>query len=421
MKKYFKYICALALVAMASMSLSSCSEDSLGPTIFPDVSEEIDPNSYTYKFDKWLKDNYLDVYNLEFLYKFEDVGTDMNYNLEPARLSNSIDLAVLTKYLWFDAYESVSGSKEFVKAYGPRIIMLIGSAAINPTTHTEILGLAEGGIKVSLFKVNEMDEFMKLDDMDETMKQLNKYYFKTMHHEFAHILHQRKSIPHEFQIISTGHYDAQNWQSRPDGYVNSLGFVTAYGSSEIREDFAEIIANYITMTQEQLDTVRINAQRGWEKVVEKDEYGQEYDAYYCFYCYFNNEPGEGNFKGVPENEIDTLEDGTLIFHHYKKGKGKITTEDAKHYYDEDGNLCDEEGYLLVGPKDKEVRVPMDLFVYPVEDYDEVDGLAVLEQKLTIARTWFKEQWGLDLDKLREEVQYRQLNLNLPELRKQVTD
>ena len=52
MKKYFKYLSALALVAIVAMSLSSCGEKGLGETIFPDVTEELDPNSYTYNFDK---------------------------------------------------------------------------------------------------------------------------------------------------------------------------------------------------------------------------------------------------------------------------------------------------------------------------------------------------------------------------------
>ena len=48
MKKYFKYISALALVAIAAMSLTSCGEKGLGETIFPDVDDQLDPNSYTF-------------------------------------------------------------------------------------------------------------------------------------------------------------------------------------------------------------------------------------------------------------------------------------------------------------------------------------------------------------------------------------
>ena len=55
-----------ALVALLGMSWTSCKKDTLGPTIFPDVDETIDPDSYTYQLDKWLKINFLDVYNLDF-------------------------------------------------------------------------------------------------------------------------------------------------------------------------------------------------------------------------------------------------------------------------------------------------------------------------------------------------------------------
>ena len=95
----------------------------------------------TYQLDKFLRENYLNVYNLDFRYKMQDVGTDMNYNLVPATYANSVDLAVLTKYLWFDVYGKIV-YPDFLKLYGPRIIHLIGSPAYNPTSGTMILGLA---------------------------------------------------------------------------------------------------------------------------------------------------------------------------------------------------------------------------------------------------------------------------------------
>ena len=195
MKKIRYYISALLLVAVTAMSLTSCGEDKLGPTIFPDVDETLDPTSYTYQLDKFLKENYLDKYNLTFLYKMPDISTNMNYNLVPAEYSNSIDLAVLCKHLWFDVYDKIAG-EDFLKIYGPRIILLIGSPAINPSSGTEIVGLAEGGIKISLFKVNSMDI--------NNFQLMNELYFHTMHHEFTHILHQTKTYPTEFNTISVG-------------------------------------------------------------------------------------------------------------------------------------------------------------------------------------------------------------------------
>ena len=64
--KFFKYMSTISLAVAALMATTSCSDDELGDTIFPDTTTELDPNSYTYKFDKWLKQEYLDVYNLDF-------------------------------------------------------------------------------------------------------------------------------------------------------------------------------------------------------------------------------------------------------------------------------------------------------------------------------------------------------------------
>jgi substrate import-associated zinc metallohydrolase lipoprotein len=411
MKKYFKYISALALVAIAAMSLSSCSEKGLGDTIFPDVSDELDPNSYTYKFDKWLKENYLDVYNLEFQYRLQDNETNMNYNLEPATLENAVDLAVLAKYMWFDVYEEVSGSKEFVKMYGPRIIMLVGSPAINPQTGTIIVGLAEGGIKVTLLHVNSMNPM--------NIYALNGDYFHTMHHEFTHILHQTKTIPREFQLISLGRYDALNWQDRNAGVVHSLGFVTPYGSSEIREDFAEISANYITKTDAEWARIWLEAGRGYATDGDEDSEEMSNLTYYCFYYFENNDAtNEENKKYIEEYRVQENEDGTYIYkNQYQRGVTPITTGEDGNRYDANGNLCDNAGFVL----DKNGnRIPIQVF--PVEDKDGVDGVAILEQKINIVRLWFKEQWGLDLDAIRSAVQNRVTTFDaakLDELRQQV--
>ena len=377
MKKIQYYISALLLVAVAAMSLSSCSEDKLGPSIFPDVDETLDPSSYTYKLDKFLKVNYLEKYNLTFLYRMPDISTNMNYNLVPATYENSIDLAVLCKHLWFDVYDKVAGP-DFLKMYGPRIILLIGSPAYNPQSGTEIVGLAEGGIKVSLFKVNELHRFFNNPYM------MNEYYFKTMHHEFAHILHQTKTYPNEFNTISIGHYDSNNWQDRSEGQVASLGFVTTYASSEFREDFAETIANFIVKTDAEWAYILDQASRGWASGDEDDVTSQ----FFCYYYYPDNDATKDLVYVTEYNVfIEVDEDGTV--HKYWRNNR-----------DKDGNR---------------------IVVYDVEDKDGIDGVEAIMQKVQIAREWFKTAWNLDLDALREEVQYRQSHYDITELRKLVYD
>ncbi len=307
--KIKKYI-QIALIGALIMGSVSCNKDELDSnSIFDTTGETLDPNSASYQLDKWLQDNYLTPYNLDFRYKMQDVGTDMDYNLVPATYAKSVDLAVLTKYLWFDVYDKIV-SPEFLKAYGPRIIHLIGSPAFNPANGTMILGLAEGGLKVSLFRVNSLDE--------TDFNMLNEYYFKTMHHEFAHILHQTKTYPREFNLISTAYYAPNDWQERDPRVVASMGFTSPYASSEAREDFAETIANYITLTDAQWTQLLDWATKDW-----------------------NNTP------------------------------------------------------------------------------DGVDGKEIILQKVAIARQWFSEAWDINLDELRKEVQYRQNNFKIDELRDEV--
>lgn len=372
--KLSKYISSFVLAASAAMAFTSCSDEKFTETIFPETGDGLDPNAYTYKFDKWLKQEYLDVYNLEFRYKMQDVGTDMNYNLVPAEYDKAQDLAVLVKYLWFDAYKEVAGGEVFLQAYGPRIIHIIGSPAYNPQTGSMVLGLAEGGIKVSLFRVNSLD----LTDFS----QLNEYYFKTMHHEFAHILHQTKSIPQSFYTISTGRYDDNNWQDQVEGRMNSLGFVTTYASSQLREDFAETLANYVTKTDAQWARMMELAARGWESPAGNES--AKPGDYYCFYFYPNNDASQSK-SYLDESQIRKRDDGT----YYYPG-----------HYDTSGN---------------------DIEVYAVEDTDGVDGVAIINQKVSIVRQWLDEEWGIDLDKLREVVQRRQLNYNIEELRKAIDE
>ncbi|MDE7350318.1 MAG: hypothetical protein K2N25_04570 [Muribaculaceae bacterium] len=384
--KLSKYIIA---ALMAPCLLASCDDDKLGPTIFPEVSDEPDPTSYTYKFDKWINMNFRDIYNVDFKYLMEDVEADMQYNLVPATYDNARDLALLTKYLWYDSYKELTG-EDFIKSYGPRILHLVGSPAYNPQTGTETLGLAEGGLKVTLFKVNEMD----LDDIN----MLNEYYFRTMHHEFGHILHQTKSYPTDFNLLSTGRYDDSSWQSKQPGYVASLGFITPYASSQAREDFAETIANYLTRTPDQMELILWMSQQGWTTGSDKaeGELEDENADYYCYYYY--DDPAD------PESKHYFFYSQEKAYNNYRmgmvgeRGEYLTTVEEVEAYLD----------------KMRETRE-----IYPVEDKDKINGYDVIMQKQSIARNWFTDQWKISFDDLRNIVQRRQKDFDIQALRNEV--
>ena len=205
------------------VTFAACSDDDLDPnSIFDD--SEVGRSFRTLLHRRLISsgcvlgDDSLRVpYNCALTYRMKD-DDRQELQLVPAKYENSVDLAVLCKYYWFDVYYSVVPDKDFLKKYGPRILHFIGSSAVNPANHTEVLGLAESGIKISLYKLNAMNL--------NSIKHLNDRYFHTMHHEFAHVLHQTKTYPKEFDQLSNGHYDAIGWQDRNAAEVASLGFTT---------------------------------------------------------------------------------------------------------------------------------------------------------------------------------------------------
>jgi hypothetical protein len=240
-----KKIYSLVLAAIVALSVTSCSnDDPKDDTIFPTTTTPNDP------FDKWLEANYTYPYNVDFKYKMEDVYSDMKYHLVPADSAKSAKLAIITKFLWFDAYAECVGP-DFVKANVPRIIHLIGSPAYNSGQGTMVLGTAEGGLIVTLYMVNKLTNQM-LTDYDT----MNEYYFHTMHHEFTHILNQKKPYSENFQHITESGYISGDWYRKNQRMANTQGFVTPYAMSEAREDFAEMLSVYVTTPPS-----------GWQKIM----------------------------------------------------------------------------------------------------------------------------------------------------------
>ena len=424
MNKSRLYIISLLLCGAALMTLPSCSDDDFGPSIFDEKVDELDPNSVTYEFDKWLEDNFRKPYNIRYIYKMEDVGTNMNYNFVPANYNNAVDLALLVKYLWLDAYSAVAqDGADFLKQNAPRVIHVIGSAAMSPSSGTETFDLANGGVKVSLFKVNQMSTIRE-NDPTGWFKTMNTYYFASMHRVFSTILYQKINYPKEFDEISNSKYDVTSWSTRGgtdhDGVVNSLGFVTKYASQAKSTDFQEIVAQRVTMTDEQWETMLDLAAKGWHAV----PLSNGTTAYASHYYFTNNRSGDDNKAYIlpslnldyASNEAgDTLTLLKLGKPQYQTAEGKVTTEkiyDASGNYVRDLNTDETGAQVKRGPDGTWLAIDakgefIPIKVYPVEDEDEVDGATAILQKLSLATKWFSDQWGVDIEKLRAFVQKRQ--------------
>ena len=227
---------SLALLLPLVGALSSCSKDTpSGATIFP--TTPVARNT----FERWLLKNYTNPYNIDFQYKLKDGETDLTYNLVPADSAKTAKLAMITKFLWFDAYNEVVGP-DFLKESAPRIIVAVGSSAYT-RQRTEVVGSAEGGYKVTLNKINALT-----DELLHDYSAMTESYFHTMHHEFTHILNQRKPYNPGFDLVTQSGYVSGNWLNVSTRDARRAGFVSPYAMMNGAEDFAEMLSFYVTYT-----------------------------------------------------------------------------------------------------------------------------------------------------------------------------
>lgn len=238
MKKYLLY----ALLAVSTgTALVSCSEDDLSAESVITIDKK-----QANDFDKWLTAIFVNPYNLEFKYRYEYKETDANYYTVPAELNQAIEMAHLVKYLCLESYDEVAGI-DFTRNYFPKMIFTIGEWEYR-NNGTFILGTAESGKKILLTGVNYLDTYKS------SPAALNHFYFKTIHHEFTHILNQTKEYSAEFKLITGNSYVADSWSKEPFdvGYLER-GFISDYAQHSDTEDFAEMMSLYVTNSKEQWD------------------------------------------------------------------------------------------------------------------------------------------------------------------------
>lgn len=253
----------LVLLFAATVAFTGCNEDDLSPTSVININnpQDNEDSEESKSFDAWLDKNYTQEYNIRFQYRYNDKETDLTYNVIPASFAESKALARLIQHIWLEVYAEAVG-KEFIKTYSPRVIQLIGSYEYN-ANGSIIKGTAEKGLKIMLYGVNNLDIDNPRINVDNPYEEkeakpidLNCWFFNTMHHEFCHILTQTKNYSPDFQTISSGRYHSTDWINVKDPDAAKEGFVTGYASGEYNEDFAEVYANYVTLSP-----------AGWQKII----------------------------------------------------------------------------------------------------------------------------------------------------------
>jgi substrate import-associated zinc metallohydrolase lipoprotein len=402
MKKIISLLSIAAIVA----AFSSCrSEDDLTDSIFDTTVPVVDPSKATAPFDQWLYDNFVKPYNVEVQYQFNYPASDLSFQLAPADYNRSQLLAHMIRYLFYDVYTKFAGD-EFMKLYGPRIFHFIGSTGYNATSGTEVLGTAAGGVKITLYNVNEMKPFsdnVQYNNDDITV--LNERYFHTMHHEFSHILHQTKAYPVAFGQVTSSTYDPMTWQERDSVITHQLGYVTHYASSATYEDFVETLSCIITDTDHRWMNRIIDACCRGMRQGDREEVLTLVDSLGVRSLDVPERPWN-HFKLLKQTHV--FNENTNEYDVDTTYVPEFFRNTATVYNSKSGSNVAKYKYTTF-KEFNSFREFLDWVPYTTDA--AVNGINALLKKINIATEWYTDRWGLHAFELREEVRYRQDHIN----------
>ncbi len=412
MKKTLLYMVCMAVMTTAFTACGN--DDDFTASIYDTSIPVVDPNATTYPFDQWVYDNFTKPYNVEIQYQFDLPASDHSFQLVPAEYKRSQVLAHFIRYLFYDVYTKYAG-EDFMRQYGPRIFHFIGSSGYNPNKGTEVLGTASGGVKITLYKINDLKGYVPGSTVygGEDMDELNQNYFHTMHHEFSHIQHQTKPYPITYGQITSSTYDPVDWGDRDSLASHTMGYVTQYGSSANYEDFVETLSCIITDSDlrwmRRIIRATIPGFRAGDKEdiqelvanlgIDANKAGAEWTKF-SIYDEKKYDVELGTYQ--PTNRVGIKQD--VDDHSSVPWSNYIN----KVYDPNKGKYVDEYQYTLKKTFNSFAEF---LDWVPIKTDDSITGINSLLKKISIATAWHKEKWGLNTFTLRKEVAARQKNIN----------
>jgi substrate import-associated zinc metallohydrolase lipoprotein len=224
------------LLCIAVLAISSCQEDT-----FTDSGIEI-PSEPQTELDKWIDATFRAPYNVSVQYRWSSNMTDAGHVVVPPKEELVQPFLKAVVKIWLNPYVRVAETQEnFMKDNICRELFLVGSGSYN-NDGSVTLGLAASGYRITLYTVNQFDLVGKKVSYAALQR-----FFHTMHHEFGHVLNQRKPYDPNFQRI-TGNYTA-DWTLLTDAQAHELGFISAYARSADTEDFVEVLSIYMTSSE----------------------------------------------------------------------------------------------------------------------------------------------------------------------------
>ncbi|MFV0248744.1 MAG: putative zinc-binding metallopeptidase [Tenacibaculum sp.] len=233
-----KTLFLLILTVLVCLQACTPKDEDLGKS---DIDTSVPPLNAT---DKWLRANFIEPYNIEVLYKWNENAVDHNRYLYPPIFENVLPAMEAIKTIWLDTYFEVAGP-DFVKKIAPREILLVGGVNLNPSG-TITLGLAESGARVTFFNT----DFVDLKNTGSLVG-----FVSTIQHEYTHILNQ--TVPFDevsFKKITPSGYTAQ-WFNSSQSEARRLGFISAYARANEHEDFAEMVTAMLSNNNEDYNAI----------------------------------------------------------------------------------------------------------------------------------------------------------------------
>ncbi|MBS7565727.1 hypothetical protein KHS38_15050 [Mucilaginibacter sp. Bleaf8] len=217
----------ILIALIAAITMISCRKEEKVNANLKDYAID-DPVANT-PLDAWLRTTFLDEYNIETIYRYNrfyhgddrDVASVKIENVQPQMQS------VLAGFIL--PYRKIAG-ETFIKKMVPKQFVLFGSGSYEGNG-SYVVGTASGGIRVTLYDVNNFDVNNPNSHVDK---------ISVIHHEFTHILNQIVPMPEDFKNITKSSYNA-TWTDLDDETARDNGYVTPYASSAPGEDFAEMV------------------------------------------------------------------------------------------------------------------------------------------------------------------------------------
>jgi substrate import-associated zinc metallohydrolase lipoprotein len=231
----------------------SCAKEKFEDSIYEITEPQLD------ELATWVRDSFVTPYNIEILYRWEDMETDMSHNLVPPTHSRVQRFLQMVKLTFIDTYVQLVG-KGVVNPVFPKQILLLGTPAFS-SDGTETLGTADAGKKIILFDVDDYYLHFKSSD---TIRR----YVHVLHHEFTHILNQQKAYQVAFKKITPGSYTV-SWFNVSDEDALNAGFVTPYAMAEPDEDFAETFSIYVDRTEADWNRLLSGASESGRALIQK--------------------------------------------------------------------------------------------------------------------------------------------------------